>query len=126
MKRFFSKFYSGYFVYPTNIRHSVTYTAGWKIIVTRRQNRNERCMFVFVIFQSQIAKIEMISLKKKKNPTVTSFLYFCLTLNGNHLKETIVKFSEVYTLIAKRFESTEEKILNHLHHSKHVPVQNQH
>ena len=68
-------------------------------------------MFVFVIFQSQIAKIEMISLKKKKkNRTVISFLYFCLTLNGNHLKETIVKFSEVYTLIAIRFESTEEKI----------------
>ena len=67
-------------------------------------------MFVFVIFQSQIAKIEMISLKKKKNRTVISFLYFCVTLNGNHLKEAIVKFSEVYTLIAIRFESTEEKI----------------
>ena len=78
MKRFFSKFYSGYFVYPTNIRHSVTYMAGWKIIVTRRQNRNECCMFVFVIFQSQIAKIEMISFKKKS----TSYKFFIFLFNS--------------------------------------------
>ena len=48
-------------------------------------------MFVFVIFQSQIAKIEMISLKKKKKTNSYKFFIFLFNFEWKPFKGNYCK-----------------------------------